>query len=260
MASSYIIYEGSHKYKLVASSTGRESYFFTNAPFNGWTMSSETWPPLSARIALGTGSAPASVAMVLQAIFVVNKAGSLIFYRKFVDSPPVVSQNDQLHLASTFHGCVHSSFSAPYPYLSSPYPSILLKSCANFLPPPRVACSSSSSNWRQSRRAMASASRRSRRRRTSCRPSGPRRACNSLSQPILAPRSSPSSWFVSFLRILSTGKRAETNAHFFVFVRRVERCLCPLCRLRDEEPVLRDRYADQMRSVGGVFEGGCRSL
>jgi hypothetical protein len=44
--------------------------------------------------------------MVLQSIFVVNKAGSLIFYRKFVDSTPVVSQNDQLHLASTFHGCV----------------------------------------------------------------------------------------------------------------------------------------------------------
>lgn len=143
--------------------------------------------------------------MVLQAIFVVNKAGSLIFYRKFVDSPPVVSQNDQLHLASTFHGCVYSSFSVPYPCRSSPSPqSPFPKSCANFVPPPRAACSSSSSNWRPSRRATASESRRSRRRRTSCRPSGPRRASNSLSQPTLAPRSSQSSWYVSFLRVVST--------------------------------------------------------
>jgi hypothetical protein len=40
----------------------------------------------------------------MQSLFVVNKAGSLIFYRKFVDTAPQVSQNDQLHLASTFHG------------------------------------------------------------------------------------------------------------------------------------------------------------
>lgn len=42
--------------------------------------------------------------MALQSLFVVNKAGSLIFYRKFSESSPAVSPNDQLHLASTFHG------------------------------------------------------------------------------------------------------------------------------------------------------------
>jgi Sybindin-like family len=52
----------------------------------------------------GVRAAGAPVPRTMQSLFVVNKAGSLIFYRKFVDSAPQVSQNDQLHLASTFHG------------------------------------------------------------------------------------------------------------------------------------------------------------
>lgn len=42
--------------------------------------------------------------MGLQSLFVVNKAGSLIFYRRLSDAAPQLSQNDYLHLASTFHG------------------------------------------------------------------------------------------------------------------------------------------------------------
>lgn len=42
--------------------------------------------------------------MGLQSLFVVNKAGSLIFYRRLSDAAPKLSQNDYLHLASTFHG------------------------------------------------------------------------------------------------------------------------------------------------------------
>lgn len=42
--------------------------------------------------------------MGLQSLFVVNKAGSLIFYRKLSDDAPQLTQNDYLHLASTFHG------------------------------------------------------------------------------------------------------------------------------------------------------------
>lgn len=37
-------------------------------------------------------------------MFIVNKAGSLIFYRRLHDKSPQLSQNDTLHLASTFHG------------------------------------------------------------------------------------------------------------------------------------------------------------
>lgn len=41
--------------------------------------------------------------MGLQSLFVVNKAGSLIFYRRLSDAAPQLSQNDYLHVASTFH-------------------------------------------------------------------------------------------------------------------------------------------------------------
>lgn len=42
--------------------------------------------------------------MGLQSLFLVNKAGGLIFHRKLSDVAPQLSQNDYLHLASTFHG------------------------------------------------------------------------------------------------------------------------------------------------------------
>lgn len=42
--------------------------------------------------------------MTLRTLFIVNKAGSLIFYRRLDEKAPQLSQNDTLHLASTFHG------------------------------------------------------------------------------------------------------------------------------------------------------------
>jgi len=42
--------------------------------------------------------------MGLQSLFLVNKAGGLIFHRKLSDVAPQLTQNDYLHLASTFHG------------------------------------------------------------------------------------------------------------------------------------------------------------
>lgn len=42
--------------------------------------------------------------MTLRTLFIVNKAGSLIFFRRLDDKAPQLSQNDTLHLASTFHG------------------------------------------------------------------------------------------------------------------------------------------------------------
>lgn len=47
--------------------------------------------------------------MGLQSLFIVNKAGSLIFYRKLSDAAPQLTQNDYIHLASTFHGYVSIS-------------------------------------------------------------------------------------------------------------------------------------------------------
>ncbi|PXF42788.1 Trafficking protein particle complex subunit 4 [Gracilariopsis chorda] len=42
--------------------------------------------------------------MGLQYLFVINKAGSLIFDRRLSENAPQLSPNDCLHLASTFHG------------------------------------------------------------------------------------------------------------------------------------------------------------
>jgi len=42
--------------------------------------------------------------MVILYFFVVNKAGGLMLQRTYSDRAPRLSQNDYLHLASTFHG------------------------------------------------------------------------------------------------------------------------------------------------------------
>mmetsp|Transcript_14136 Transcript_14136/g.37958 ORF Transcript_14136/g.37958 Transcript_14136/m.37958 type:complete len:141 (-) Transcript_14136:1580-2002(-) len=42
--------------------------------------------------------------MGVHCLFVVNKAGGLVFQRTYSERAPQLSQNDYLHLASTFHG------------------------------------------------------------------------------------------------------------------------------------------------------------
>lgn len=42
--------------------------------------------------------------MAVQSLFVVNKAGGLMFQRTYSDTAPRLTPNDYLHLASTFHG------------------------------------------------------------------------------------------------------------------------------------------------------------
>lgn len=62
-------------------------------------------PPLSQRRLLPVATFfDHHAIMGLQSLFVVNKAGSLIFYRRFNEDGPQLTQNDHLHLASTFHG------------------------------------------------------------------------------------------------------------------------------------------------------------
>mmetsp|Transcript_4876 Transcript_4876/g.9860 ORF Transcript_4876/g.9860 Transcript_4876/m.9860 type:complete len:105 (+) Transcript_4876:84-398(+) len=41
---------------------------------------------------------------MIQTLFVVNKAGGLTFVRRFSNDTHALTQNDYLHLASTFHG------------------------------------------------------------------------------------------------------------------------------------------------------------
>jgi len=45
-------------------------------------------------------------AMAVQSLFVVNKAGGLMFQRTYGETAPRLTPNDYLHLASTFHGYV----------------------------------------------------------------------------------------------------------------------------------------------------------
>eukprot|EP00168_Porphyra_purpurea_P009639 TRINITY_DN2363_c0_g1_i8.p2 TRINITY_DN2363_c0_g1~~TRINITY_DN2363_c0_g1_i8.p2 ORF type:complete len:113 (+),score=18.45 TRINITY_DN2363_c0_g1_i8:103-441(+) len=42
--------------------------------------------------------------MAVQSLFVVNKAGGLMFQRTYGETAPRLTPNDYLHLASTFHG------------------------------------------------------------------------------------------------------------------------------------------------------------
>lgn len=83
--------------------------------------------------------------MPLQTMFIVNKAGSLIFYRKLSDAAPQLSQNRYIHLASTLHGSVSGLLLPPRPHRLSPAPTPFLSANVVFSRPPvtfqrKIAC------------------------------------------------------------------------------------------------------------------------